>query len=579
MATCDSNSGKRIADGSRSAGDEAAAGKLDVFVSYANENKDVADALVHVLERNGLRCWIAPRDIVPGSNWSASIIKGIQRCKSLVLVFSAQSNASQQVLHEVERAVHRGLPILPFRIEEAPIEPALDLFIASRHWLDAFSGSMEAHLEALATALRQLLATLPSARPSRPPPPPAVRTASKWTPKAIGVAVGVALALALLAALIAQSLTGFDQDRFPQYASRFSSERDTGWPEARASIDAALKWLEAHQDNDGKWDCDGFMKHDNPGSAVCNGEGNATNDVGVTGLALLAFLGDGNTMRSGRFRESVMKGTAWLKNNQQDNGIFGTNNAWGFIYGHAIATYAMCEAFGLSDDPLLKTVAQKGIDHLESHRNPYSVWRYQPRDNDNDTSVTGWCITACVAGNHFGLDVNNETLALGSMWLDQVSDPTGLHGYSKQGEPSSRKPGDHQTRFPERKGHAMTAVGLFCRFFMGQNPMEEPVMKAAADLLLTRPPKWDPRDGSIDHYYWYYATHALFQMGGPHWTDWRDKIEIAVVRNQHRDKGKPNQYGSWDPIDVWGEDGGRVYSTAMLTLTLQANYRYTKLAK
>ncbi len=497
----------------------------------------------------------------------------------MVLVFSAQSNASQQVLLEVERAVHRGLPIVPFRIEVVPIDPALELFIASRHWLDAFSGRMEAHIEALATALRQLLATLPSARPSRPPPPPAVPTTSTWTPKAIGVAVGVALALALLAALIAQSLLGFDQNRFPQYASRFSSERETGWPEARASIDAALKWLEAHQDDDGKWDCDGFMKHDNPDSAVCNGDGNETNDVAVTGLALLAFQGDGNTIRSGRFREPVMKGIAWLKDNQQENGLFGTNNAHDFIYGHAIATHAMCEAFGLSDDPFLKTVAQKGINYLESHRNPYSVWRYQPRDNDNDTSVTGWCVTACVAGNHFGLDVDKEALAFSSIWLDQVSDPSGLHGYSKQGEPSSRKRGDHQTRFPAQKGHAMTAVGLFCRFFMGQNPGKQPVMKAATDLLLTRPPKWDPGDGSIDYCYWYYATHALFQMGGPHWNYWRDKIEAAVVRNQHRDKGKPNQYGSWDPIDVWSEDGGRVYSTAMLTLTLQANYRYTKLAK
>ena len=134
-------------------------------------------------------------------------------------------------------------------------------------------------------------------------------------------------------------------------------------------------------------------------------------------------------------------------------------------------------------------------------------------------------------------------------------------------------------KFPVDKGEAMTAVGLFCRFFMGQDPKEKPVMKAAADLILSKPPIWDPKAGTIDEYYWYYATYSLFQMGGRHWTEWQKKLDTAVVKSQNRDKAKKNLYGSWDPIGAWGEDGGRVYSTAILTLTLEAYYRYSKLVR
>ena len=345
------------------------------------------------------------------------------------------------------------------------------------------------------------------------------------------------------------------------------------------SIEPALEWLRNHQDEDGKWDCDGFNKHDDPASDLCDGPGNATHDVGVTGLALLAFLGDGSTMRSGPDKDIIRKGVNWLRTQQGADGLFGQPTSHDFVYDHAIAAYAMCEAFGLSGYETLKPYAQKGLNYLEKHRNPYSVWRYQPRDNDNDTSVTGWAIMAYESGQFFKLTVNTEALKLCAQWLDQVSDPSGRHGYSKQGEPSSRKPGEHGTRFPVEKGEAMTAVGLFCRFFMNQDPKEKPIMKAAADLILAKPPIWDEKAGTIDHYYWYYATYALFQMGGSHWTAWQKKLETAVVKNQHVDKGKKNLYGSWNPTCAWGEDGGRVYSTAILVLTLEAYYRYSRLVR
>ncbi len=348
-------------------------------------------------------------------------------------------------------------------------------------------------------------------------------------------------------------------------------------PRTAETVDRALEWLRRHQDEDGKWDADGFMKHDVEGTP-CTGPGNPVHDVGVTGLALLAFLGDGNTLRTGPHRDVVKKAVHWLRL-QQDSGTgrIGTASSHSSIYDHVIATYAIVEAYGLSQSTMLRPVAQNALRYLEAHRNPYKVWRYQPRDNDNDSSVTGWGVLVYKSARDFGLDVSSTALKCIEAWFDEVTEPlTGRAGYTKRGEPSSRHVGDHATRFPVEKGEAMTGVGLMARFCLGQEPKHVPIMRAAADTLVKRPPIWNAADGSIDFYYWYYATYALYQFGGTHWAQWERTLWPAIGKTQ-RHEG--NFLGSWDPIDVWGEDGGRVYATAINALTLQAYYRLTSLVR
>lgn len=138
----------------------------DVFISYSSKDKVVADAVCARLEAHGVRCWIAPRDVLPGSNYGASIIDAIHGSQLMVLVLSASANASNHIPKEVERAVSRGLTILPFRIEEVTPGKALDLFIGSVHWLDALSKPLEAHLDRLAETVLKLLPERPAVVPA-----------------------------------------------------------------------------------------------------------------------------------------------------------------------------------------------------------------------------------------------------------------------------------------------------------------------------------------------------------------------------------------------------------------------------
>ena len=314
------------------------------------------------------------------------------------------------------------------------------------------------------------------------------------------------------------------------------------------------------------------MKHD-PDGARCDGAGNGVHDVGATGLAMLAMLSSGSTLRAGPFKMPLTRAMQWLRQQQQENGRFGTATSHDFVYGHAIATFAMCKAYGLSKYERLKPVAQKALGYLEAHRNPLSVWRYQPRDNDNDTSVTTWALFALTSGKQFGLDVNADALKFVSAWYDQVTDETGKAGYTKSGEMSSRHVGDHAERFPPERGEAMTAAALAGRFVLGQTPKTSPVMQLAAARLAEKPPQW--KADRIDAYYWYMGTMAMWQMGGESWAKWQKGL--AEIGNAQRRDG--SFAGSWDPVGVWDEDGGRIYATALHAMTLQLAHRYTKLTR
>ena len=135
---------------------------FDAFLSYSAQDKATAEAACAALEGAGLKCWIAPRDIFAGQEWSAAIVEGIENSQVLVLLFSANANTSKQVLREVERAVAKGIPILPFRLAELTPTKALEYFISSHHWLDAYPPPLEAHFQRLEATIRQLKGQIPA---------------------------------------------------------------------------------------------------------------------------------------------------------------------------------------------------------------------------------------------------------------------------------------------------------------------------------------------------------------------------------------------------------------------------------
>lgn len=335
--------------------------------------------------------------------------------------------------------------------------------------------------------------------------------------------------------------------------------------DVQTAVEAGFRWIAASQAEDGRWDADS-----------ADASGAAVHDVGVTGLALLALLGEGNTPKVGPRASAVAKGLAWLMSQQDpETGLVGTTSSQTFIYDHAIATLALVEAYGMTEEAQRKPAAQAAINYLERHRNPYQVWRYQPRDGDNDTSITGWCVMCYRSGLDFGLEVNKQALKIAEVWLDEMTDPeTGRTGYTQRGSLSSRIAGDHAQRFPQDANEAMTGSGLFARFLLGQKPDEKPILKAQADLIAAKPPRWGA--GSIDEYAWYVSTYALYQFGGEPWKAWRRHLEAALIPNQIKEG---DLAGSWDPIGVWGEEGGRVFATSLHCLSLAACYRYAKLVR
>jgi hypothetical protein len=129
----------------------------DVFICHSSKDKKIADAICAKLEQSRIRCWIAPRDVVPGSDFAESIVEAIHASRVTVFIFSANSNASPHVSHELERSVSLGLPILPFRVDDVVPSPALEYFISSAHWLDALTPPMEKHIDRLVSTVAVLL--------------------------------------------------------------------------------------------------------------------------------------------------------------------------------------------------------------------------------------------------------------------------------------------------------------------------------------------------------------------------------------------------------------------------------------
>jgi hypothetical protein len=219
----------------------------DVFISYKTEDREAAERLCAALERENISCWMAPRDIPPGQQWAASIVAGLQRSRSFVLLLSSHSTTARQIAREAELADKQNLPIVTFRLEDVQPPNELLYFLGNIQWLDAFGGQFDAAAARLADVIRNSpdyvapeskiresphVEAIPAAGPAAPPsaPAPAIATARRnLLPIALPIAGGLIVLLALAA--------WFGFRRAPQtdtlqeaktVAERFLNERDSG---------------------------------------------------------------------------------------------------------------------------------------------------------------------------------------------------------------------------------------------------------------------------------------------------------------------------------------------------------------
>jgi TolB-like protein len=183
----------------------------DVFISYASQDAALADAVVAALEGQGLKCWIAPRDVTPGEFYADAIVGAINAARILVLVLTESAVASPHVLREIERASAKRHPVVSFRIDAASLPPGLEYFLSASHWLDATVLGVDTALPKLAEAVHRLVAPASptqrehqtgTAQPASdlfPPPPVGTRSSRRRNGPIVALIAIIVLGLAYFA--------------------------------------------------------------------------------------------------------------------------------------------------------------------------------------------------------------------------------------------------------------------------------------------------------------------------------------------------------------------------------------------
>lgn len=363
--------------------------------------------------------------------------------------------------------------------------------------------------------------------------------------------------------------------------SRFAGS----WPEGNdlhGVESRCLRWLAAHQSMNGSWHpqkhigwIDGVWR----GISQPDGAGDARRTVGVTGLALQAFLAGGHTPgHGGSFKPVLNKGLQFLMDSQDQEGCIGLRGHTAFMYDHGAAALALVTAASrsLQDKRYLRS-AQKALDFIAAARNPYAAWRYGVRTGQNDTSVTGWMMlpvlvaeaanaNAKAAGYEEPFHLDSGMREGAEAWIARMTDAeTARVGHITQGGRPGRPLFDGRVEFPAEFAEGPTAIGLVIAATSPREGLDVGIMARQRALLAKTLPQWDVERGTIDMEYWRFGALAARQEGGALLERWT-KALLEAAANQRREGRVGRLRGSFDPVGVWGSAGGRVYSTAMMSI-------------
>jgi hypothetical protein len=361
-----------------------------------------------------------------------------------------------------------------------------------------------------------------------------------------------------------------------------------GTEQSEQAVERSLRWLASVQSPDGHWDASDY------GSGQVEKDENGANrdfagreaDTGVTGLAILCFLGAGYTHEQGPYTAVVSRGLDWLLQQQAaDGNLFGRAEPFAQMYCHAIATYAIAEAYAMlrpippqslvtadvSPPPqqLTEVRLRRGLTAavrfiITRQDQNSGGWRYQP-GQEGDLSMLGWQLMALKSAEIGGLAMPLRVRSGVQAFLNRSAQGNagGLYSY--------RPPLTRGATSPDPVTPAMTAEALFCRQMLGLR-QDTPATAEAVSYLRQQL----PAAAQMNFYYWYYGSLALHQHGGPEWQTWNERTRELLISQQ---LSSGPLAGSWDPADLWSRYGGRLYSTTFATLTLEVYYRLLPLQR
>ena len=320
---------------------------------------------------------------------------------------------------------------------------------------------------------------------------------------------------------------------------------------SEAAVGMGLKWIASHQIPDGGWSFDHGKCPMHVGPV--NNPGSVQSRSGATAMALLPFLGAGQTHMEGEYKETVRRGLYFL-GSQIKLGPSGGDlrGQGGNMYCHGLAAITLCEAYALTQDKALMVPAQQSINFIVYAQDKTGGgWRYGPQ-TPGDTSVVGWQVMALKSGHLAYLQVPKQTIAGAINFLNLVQQDSGaFYGYTGPGQ-----------------GAATTSVGLLCRMYLGWKK-EEPALQRGVAWLSKRGP-------SKNMYHNYYATQVLHHYGGEEWKKWNAVMRDQLVNSQITAGDFRGEKGSWSGNN---EAGGRLYETALSVMTLEVYYRHMPLYK
>jgi hypothetical protein len=310
--------------------------------------------------------------------------------------------------------------------------------------------------------------------------------------------------------------------------------RDRDLLRVEAAVDRGLEYLAARQEPDGSWP-QGVSQRPN---------------TGVNAICLLAYMGRGHVPGRGPFRETVGRAVEGLTASRQKDGllVYPGGNSHGPMYEHALATLALIEVSGWMTEAAIRDTCQRAIDLIVAAQNPEGGWRYQPRPQDADLSVTVMQVVALRAAQNARLRVPQETLDRAVDYVKKCAKPEGGFAY---------QPG-------QGVKDAQSAAGALCLQLLGR--FDDPDVIKALEALQKRDyrPEMDP----YFHYMNYYSMQAHFQAGEEEWAKWHPRVRALLLESQRPD-------GSWPG---WGEERingpAKCYSTAMASITLEVYMHY-----